>query len=84
MSRVYQGHQVTAIAIVRLVRLVGSTVARASASSSDGKARKMSVTRMITSSTQPPKSPATIPSGIPMTHAISSTMTATRGEILAP
>ena len=55
MSLVYQGHQVTAIAIITLVRLVGSTAASAMASSSDGKARKMSVTRMITSSTQPPK-----------------------------
>ena len=55
ISRVYQGHQVTAIAIVTVVRLGGSTAARASASSSAGKARKTSVTRMITSSSQPPK-----------------------------
>ena len=55
ISRVYHGHQVAEIAIVTLVMLGGSNAARASASSSAGKARTMSVTRMITSSSQPPK-----------------------------
>jgi hypothetical protein len=44
-----------AIAMITVVRVAGSTAANASASSSGGNARKMSVTRMITSSSQPPK-----------------------------
>ena len=47
-SRVYHGHQVTAIAIVMFWTLGVSTKAIASDSSSAGKARKTSVMRMIT------------------------------------
>ena len=56
LSRVIYGARVSPlIAMVTLRMLGGSRAARASASSSAGKARKMSVTRMITSSSQPPK-----------------------------
>ena len=80
----YHGHQVIAMAMVRLVRLAGSTVAKASASSSGGNARKMSVIRMMISSVTPPKYPASTPSGMPTTHEISSTNRATTGDTRAP
>src|SRR5258708_28728262 len=43
ISLVYQGHQVTEIAMTRLVRLGGSTAAKARASSSGGDAQNKSV-----------------------------------------
>ena len=42
------------------------------------------MTREITSSTQPPKYPAAIPSGTPMSTEIVSTSTAITGEMRAP
>ena len=64
----YHGHQVTEIAMTVFVIEGCMTAANASASSSAGNARKTSVTRKITSSTQPPKYPAAIPSGTPIEH----------------
>ena len=66
------------------IPLGGSTAAKASASSSDGNARKTSVTRMMTSSPAPPKYPASTPSGMPTAHANSSTSSATSGDTRAP
>ena len=53
--RVYHGHQVMMMAIARLRRLGPRMATKAMARTRAGKARKMSVTRMITSSSQPPK-----------------------------
>ena len=45
----------------------GTTPASAIAKTSSGNARKMSITRLIMVSTQPPKKPAMMPSVEPMT-----------------
>ena len=80
----YHGHHVTEIAMTVLWIEGFITAANASASRSAGNARKMSVTREITSSIQPPKYPATIPSGTPIRTEIVSTSTAITGEMRAP
>lgn len=84
VSRAYQGHQVIAIATITVVTLGWSTTASASDSSSAGKARKTSVTRMITSRAQPPAYPATTPSATPATPLTASTATAMNSEVRAP
>ena len=53
--RVYQGHQVTTMAMPTLRRLAPRKATRAIVRIRLGKARKTSVTRMTTSSTMPPK-----------------------------
>jgi hypothetical protein len=52
---VCQVHHSAAIASIELIRSGDSTAATASAITSGGMARAMSVSRMMTTSTQPPK-----------------------------
>src|SRR5690606_17832924 len=83
-SRAYHGHQVTAMATITVVTLGRSTTARATDSSSAGKARNTSVTRMITSLTQPPAYPATTPSRTPAVAETASTVTAMNSDVRPP
>ncbi len=82
--RVYQGHQVKAIANIALMKFGPRAAAMAIASSSGGNARKTSVTRMMTSSIQPPRNPATAPSGVPMITATRTTSRPIDSEVRVP
>jgi hypothetical protein len=65
-------------------RLGPSTATTAIASRSPGNASSVSITRLITSSTRPPKYPATEPSVVPTTADTSTTVSPTANEIRAP
>ena len=60
------------------------TPASAIAKTSSGNARKTSIIRLITESTQPPKNPATVPSVVPMTTESRVARNAISSEIRAP
>ncbi|CAM5252204.1 hypothetical protein SANTM175S_01636 [Streptomyces antimycoticus] len=49
-----------------------------------GKASSMSITRLISESTQPPKYPAMMPKMVPRTTATTAARKATSSEIRAP
>ena len=49
-----------------------------------GKAMKMSVTRISTSSNQPPRIPANAPTAVPMTTAMSAAASPTPSETRVP
>ena len=61
-----------------------SAAPMASASSSDGNARKMSTMRIRTSSIQPPAAPASRPMGTPMASDAPMMMTAVPSEMSVP
>ena len=62
----------------------GTTPARAIANSRSGKARKTSITRLISVSTQPPKYPAMTPITVPMTTESRVASEAMSSEIQEP
>ena len=76
ISRAYHGHQAMTMAMAACSSEGPSAAPMARASSSDGKARKMSTRRIRMSSTQPPMAPLKRPMGTPMSSA--PTMTSTR------
>ena len=83
-KRVYQGHQETMMAILALVNEGPSRAAIAMARSIGGKLKKISVIRMISSSSQPPIVPAIAPNKLPMTTAKKTVTKAASSEILVP
>ncbi len=62
----------------------GKTPASAIAKTSSGKARNMSISRLIAASTQPPKKPATTPIVVPMVTDSRVAKNAISNEIREP
>ena len=82
--RAYGGHEVMAIAITAFSMPGPSAATKASARISFGKARKMSVVRISTASTQPPAEPATGPTSSPTGAASTATSTTTNSVMREP
>ena len=82
--RVYHGHHASAMARIALFRLGPNMDTSNIAKSIGGKLRKISVMRMIISSTAPPDVPATAPSGTPITNDRATARTAVLSDILVP
>ena len=74
----------TATAIITAVWLWPSTTTMLSASSKPGTASRMSVSRIISESTQPPKAPAAMPIAAPMTAPIANETMPMINEARAP
>ena len=82
--RVYQGHQEMAMARMALLRLGPRIATIAMARRSGGKLRKISVKRMMNSSTAPPTEPAMAPRGTPIKSASTTATTAVSRETRVP
>src|SRR2546428_7773638 len=83
-SRAYVGHQTTIAAMTALRRLGPRAAETVIARTSAGKAKNGSVARMRISSTTPPRQPATPPTAMPMTSAVTITVAAAANDSRPP